>query len=84
MKLLCSGGEDKHFLGGGLGGSLMTAKFFPGWNGISKFLASGWRLTSIPLVRKTLQFLSHFSQNSKAFYLSIHPTDVFFNLHVLE
>ena len=62
---------------------MLTEKYFLVDRGNSKFLAGGWRLPSILLVRKTLQFFSNFSPNLKTLYLMIHSTDLFFNLNFL-
>ena len=57
---------------------LNILNIFPGGGkGISKFLASVWRLPFIPLVRKTLQFLPNLSENFKTSYLIVHSTDLF-------
>ena len=60
-------GRGKIFLGGEPTG----AEIFSGVRGISKFLASGWRLSFILLVKKNLQFLLNLSQNLKSLYLMI-------------
>ena len=59
-------GVEKYFFGG----RVRWRKFFLVEKGNSKFLASGWRLPSILVVRKTLQ-------NFKTLYLMIHSTDLF-------
>ena len=66
-------GKDKIF--GGEESS--CAEMFPGRRSISKFLASGWRLSFILLVKKNLQFLPNLSQNLKSLYLMIQSTDFF-------
>ena len=62
---------------------MLTEKYLLVDRGNSTFLAGGWRLSSILLVRKTLQFFSNFFQNLKTPYLMIHSTDYFFNLNFL-
>ena len=47
------------------------AEIFSGVRGISKFLACGWRLSFILLVKKNLQFLPNLSENLKSLYLMI-------------
>ena len=66
-------GRDKMFVGG----ESIGAGIFPGGRGISKFLATGWRLSFILLVKKKLQFLPNLSQNLKSLYLMIQSTDFF-------
>ena len=66
------GRDKKIFVGESTG-----AESFPGGRGISKFLASGWRLSFILLVKKNLQFLPNLSQNLKSLYLMIQSTDFF-------
>ena len=69
--LLCSRGIKV------FGESLLAEEFFLVGRWINQFLASGWGFCSIQLVRKTLQFLSNFSQNIKNPYLMIHCADLF-------
>ena len=66
-------GRDKMFVGG----ESIGAEIFPGGRGISKFLATGWRLSFILLVKKKMQFLPNLSQNLKSLYFMIQSTDFF-------
>ena len=66
-------GRDNIFLGGESTG----AEIFPGGRGISKFLASEWRLSFILLVVENLTFCPILSQNLKPLYLMIQSTDFF-------
>ena len=54
-----------------MGGQSTGAEFFSGVRGISKRLASVWRLSFILLVKKNLQFLPNLSENLKSLYLII-------------
>ena len=47
------------------------AEILSGVRGISKFLASGRRLSFILLVKKNLQFFPNLSENLKSLYLMI-------------
>ena len=71
--MLCSKEDKNFFLRGGesTGIKLLVGKR------ISNFLASGWRLSSILLVMKTLQILPNWSQNFKTLYVMIHYADLF-------
>ena len=71
-KLLCSDRDKKFFAE-----SLLPSNFFLVGRQIIQFLASEWRLSSILLVRKSLQFLPNMSPNFKILYLMIHYADVF-------